>query len=511
MAAYQQATAITLAELLPAEVFCVLDAEQIATLPVGPLVLDSRRVAAGDVFVAVPGFAVDGRQFIDKAIEAGAVLVLAHSNTEECAVSRCGDVIRVDVPNLAGSLSEVAGRYYAQPTRDLFAVGITGTNGKTSCSFWLSHLLNLLGADAAMVGTLGYGRIKGAITDTGMTTPDAISTQAMLAECRQQGADSVVMEVSSHSLDQGRVSDVAFDVAVFTNLSRDHLDYHGSEQAYRDAKLKLMAMPGLSKAIINLDDAESDRFIAVAKQQSSVWTYSLSNSSADFYCENICYLPHGVTAQLHFPQGMFTLEAPIIGEFNLSNLLAVIAVAMAKGLEPARILNAVKQLPGVPGRMQSVELDSGTVDDLTVLVDYAHTPDALQSVLAAVRHHCQGKLWCVFGCGGDRDQGKRPQMGRVAADLADRVVVTSDNPRTEAPDDIINQVTAGITKQDHLDVISDRAEAIAFAITHAANDDCVLLAGKGHENYQQIGVEKLPFDDAVQARIALQQRMGGAI
>ncbi len=508
MAAYQQATAITLAELLPAEVFCVLDAEQIATLLVGPLVLDSRRVSAGDTFIAVPGFAVDGREFIDTAIKSGAALVLAHSSTEECVVSRSADAVRVDVPDLAGHLSEVAGRYYAQPTQGLFAVGITGTNGKTSCSFWLSHLLNLLGADAAMVGTLGYGRIKGSITDTGMTTPDAISTQAMLAECRQQGADSVVMEVSSHSLDQGRVSDVAFDVAVFTNLSRDHLDYHGSEQAYRDAKLKLMAMPGLSKAIINLDDAESDRFIRVAQQQSSVWTYSLSNFSADFYCTNIRYLPHGVTAQLYSPQGEFSLEAPIIGEFNLSNLVAVIAVAMAKGSEPKRILEAVTQLPGVPGRMQSVELDNDT-DDLTVLVDYAHTPDALQSVLAAVRHHCRGNLWCVFGCGGDRDQGKRPQMGRVAADLADRVVVTSDNPRTEAPDDIIKQIAAGMPISNQAEIISDRAEAITYAITHAANDDCVVLAGKGHENYQQVGTEKLPFDDAVQARLALLQRKEG--
>jgi UDP-N-acetylmuramoyl-L-alanyl-D-glutamate--2,6-diaminopimelate ligase len=385
----------------------------------------------------------------------------------------------------------------------MFGVGITGTNGKTSCSYWLAHLLDVCGSPAAMIGTLGYGCVGNALVETGMTTPDAIATQRVLAECQQQGAENVVMEVSSHSLDQGRVAGVNFDVAIFTNLSRDHLDYHGSEDAYRDAKLKLMALPGLQRAVINIDDAAAQAFIAAAEAAAvPVWRYSVSNAQADIYCSQITYGQQGISARLHSPMGQCDITAPVIGEFNLSNLLAVIGAALAKGLPLEVIAKAAAVLPSVPGRMQPVANKLG----LTVLVDYAHTPDALASVLKAVKNHSQGQLWCVFGCGGDRDQGKRPQMGEIADRLADRIVVTSDNPRGEAPDNIIAQITAGITQTENTVVMEDRADAIGYAISHAQAGDCIVLAGKGHETYQQVGVEKLPFDDVVQARLALQKR-----
>ncbi|BFM17318.1 UDP-N-acetylmuramoyl-L-alanyl-D-glutamate--2,6-diaminopimelate ligase [Maricurvus nonylphenolicus] len=506
MSARQQTNALTLAALLPTEVLCVLEQQQLLSseqlsAELGELVLDSRQVQAGDTFVAVPGYSADGRKFIAAAIDAGAALVLAEG--DQIAVRAEKNIPIIELPELNQQLSALAGRYFGEPTQSMFGVGITGTNGKTSCSYWLAHLLDACGSSAAIVGTLGYGCVGKSLVETGMTTPDAIATQRVLAECQQQGAENVVMEVSSHSLDQGRVAAVGFDVAIFTNLSRDHLDYHGSEAAYRDAKLKLMAMPGLQRAVINLDDAAAQSFIAAAQAAAApVWRYSINNAQADIYCSQLAYGQQGVSARLHTPMGECDIAAPVIGAFNVSNLLAVIAGALAKGLSLETIAKAVSTLPAVPGRMQPVANEL----DLTVLVDYAHTPDALASVLKAVKGHSQGQLWCVFGCGGDRDQGKRPQMGQIADSLADRIVVTSDNPRGEEPDHIIAQITAGITKTETAVVVEDRAEAIRYAVNHAQTGDCIVLAGKGHETYQQIGVEKLPFDDVVQARLALQQR-----
>lgn len=503
MAINQDMNVRQLGDLLPARSLPIA----LAATPVSRLVLDSRQVQSGDTFIAVPGVARDGRDFIGAAIAAGASLVLAESrdaDAQALVAEASGAATILYIPSLSLSLSAIAAAFYGAPFATLPVTGVTGTNGKTSFAFWFAHLSQLLGKPAAMFGTLGCGLITQPLADTGMTTPDAITLQALLAQSVAAGAEAAVLEVSSHSLDQHRVAGLAIDVAVFTNLTRDHLDYHGTEQAYKQAKLKLMAMPSVNTVVLNRDDAAAEEFAAAAVGK-RVWYYSRTQQNADFVAENIVFDQLGVSFDLRCQQGVFPVKAPVMGDFNVSNLLAVIAAAHAHGYGLTEIIAAVAALPAVPGRMQRVDVAS----DITVLVDYAHTPDALASVLRSARRHTEGQLCCVFGCGGDRDTGKRPQMGRIAEAMADRVVITSDNPRSEDPLQIIAQIQAGLHSPAKAAVIADRAAAIATAIAGANSGDCVVLAGKGHETYQQIGSDKLPFDDMICARLALQQRNGG--
>jgi UDP-N-acetylmuramoyl-L-alanyl-D-glutamate--2,6-diaminopimelate ligase len=505
MATTQDMTFRTLGDLLPPAALPVA----VAAVPVTRLVLDSRQLRAGDTFLAVPGATRDGRDYIDQAIAAGAALVLAQAATDAITLRVSAGVPVLSWPALDREISALAARFYGSPAAALHMVGVTGTNGKTSFSFWLAHVFEGLGLPAAMIGTLGCGMIRDPLTETGMTTPDAVTVQAILADCRRAGARAAVMEVSSHSLDQHRVAAAEFAVAVFTNLTRDHLDYHGTEAAYRQAKLALMAMASVKTAVINRDDAQADAFIAAASG-ARVCTYSVKNPAADYVARHIVYGLNGVSFELCCGAAVLPVQAPVMGEFNVSNLLAVIAAAHASGFALKEIVARLHCLPAVPGRMQPVSAGDAAAD-ISVLVDYAHTPDALASVLAAARRHGSGQLWCVFGCGGDRDSGKRPQMGAIAAAQADRIVVTSDNPRSEDPAAIIAQIVAGIPAGIAVEIIEDRAQAIQFAISNAVAGDCVVLAGKGHETYQQIGTEKLPFDDGVQARLALQQRRAGGV
>ena len=500
---------LSLQQLLPKETL----PESLVDVSVSGLCLDSRKVKLGDVFVAVPGLAQDGRDYIAPALEAGAVAVLAKANGLAGKVS---DRV-VLIQDLNKQLSDIAGRFFAEPSGQLVLVGITGTNGKTTCSQLLAQLFSFMVGPTGVMGTLGCGVVVGGkpvLRETGMTTPDAITTQAILADYVDGGVGRAVMEVSSHSLDQFRVQALTFHTAVFTNLSRDHLDYHGDLVEYAGAKMQLFAMPELVNAVINIDDPVGAEIAMKLPPSVNLCGYSLLNSNASIYAEGVVLSASGLQAYIHTPWGEGVLKSHLLGRFNLQNLLAVVGAACLQGLSLDAVLSVIPQLQAVPGRMELISSDAGSQSaDFQcswpqVVVDFAHAPAALESVLMTLREHCEGQLWCVFGCGGDRDRGKRPQMGSIASRLADRIVVTSDNPRSEDPEAIIAEICGGVEEVCEAEIIVGRDEAIRFAIQAAADNDIVLVAGKGHESYQLIGTQKLPFSDQAQVRLALRQRGG---
>ena len=486
---------------------------ELASLLVTGLQLDSRRLVPGDLFVAYPGLQSDGRHYLSQAKAAGAVAALVESEGFNVTSETPLPVIAIE--NLAHKVSAIAGRFYADPSASLPLIGITGTNGKTTCTQLLAQLFALLSKPAGVIGTLGYGLLssdevstKSTLTDTGLTTPDAVSVQRIVADLLDAGAAAVAMEVSSHSLDQGRVGGLHFSTAVFTNLSQDHLDYHQTMASYQQAKAQLFNAPGLQNAIVNSDDAAGRTIIAelAASSELTCYSYSCSQKDADIYAEAPAFGSQGIRARLITPWGQGELHSHLQGEFNLSNLLAVIGVACAEGHALPAVLAAVEQLKPVPGRLEVVDAQALPV----VVVDYAHTADALEKALTALRPACQGRLWCVFGCGGDRDQGKRPVMGAIAAELTDQLVITSDNPRSEDAQAIIDAVLEGVpgdsNKVNEPHVFVDRRAAIRFAVNNAAEQDVVLIAGKGHEDYQLIKDQRLPFNDVAEARLALRER-----
>ncbi len=474
----------------------------LAGIPVRGLQLDSRCIGEDDVFIACKGVAQDGRDFIREAVAMGAVAVLAERDEQWPEDRDCDGVPVLVVDQLSHKVSELAAVFYDHPGQQLPVVGVTGTNGKTSCTQLMGQLLHELDQSCGILGTLGvglYGQLQAGIN----TTPDAISIQRHLADWLQASLAAAAMEVSSHGLEQGRVAAVPFRVAIFTNLSRDHLDYHGTMQAYGEAKLELFQQAGLRVAVINADDEFAETVVAAMPDEVQVLRYSLSDSSADIYARAIEFSAAAVRAELVSPWGVHSLRSPLLGNFNLANLLAALAALASLGYSLAELCAACNALTPVSGRMEKIAFDS----DIEVVVDYAHTPDALANALQALRPHTRGQLWCVFGCGGDRDQGKRPEMGRIAEQLADQVVVTSDNPRSENADTIVNDILIGVAAPALVE--TDRAKAIAYAISQARPGDSILLAGKGHEDYQQVGEQRLPFSDLQQARLALQQRRAG--
>lgn len=472
---------------------------ELAAVTVRGLALDSRVVKPGDLFIALAGHDHDGRHYIDQAIERGALAVVVDGEGDAHIDNQRVNIPVIATEKLATKVSAIAGRFYNDPSARMNIFAVTGTNGKTSCTQFLMQLLNILGQSCGVIGTLGNG-IDGHFSATPNTTPDAISIQSTLANWLDSAVANVAMEVSSHGLDQYRVESLTITTAIFTNLSRDHLDYHGDMQSYGRAKLKLFRSRGLQVAVINADDpfsADVKKNVAAAAQ---VFSYSLKDSRADVWVEQVVYSSAGVTAQLNSPWGTAAIQSPLLGAFNLSNVLAVVVALLANGYSLKAVVAAVARLKPIAGRMQRVAFDS----DVDVVIDYAHTPDALENALLAMRQHCRGQLWCVFGCGGDRDRGKRPLMGSIAARLADRVVVTSDNPRHEPADQIIADILAGI--DGDVVVQSDRSAAIFHAIVNALSGDSILVAGKGHEQYQQLGDARLPFDDCKQSRLALAAR-----
>ncbi|MBV6286041.1 UDP-N-acetylmuramoyl-L-alanyl-D-glutamate--2,6-diaminopimelate ligase [Pseudomonas aegrilactucae] len=459
------------------------------------LTLDSRSVRAGDLFLAVPGARVDGREHIADALKRGAAAVAYEVNG--ATVLPITDVPLIPVKGLIAQLSDIAGRFYGEPSRQLELIGVTGTNGKTSVTQLVAQALDLLGQHCGLIGTLGTG-FYGSLQSGRLTTPDPIAVQATLNDLKKAGAKAVAMEVSSHALEQGRVAALAFDIVVMTNLSRDHLDYHGSMQAYQAAKARLFSWPNLRCRVVNLDDAFG-RELAAEGGESRLTSYSLSNPDASLYCRDARFDDDGVRAVLVTAQGEHMLRSRLLGRFNLSNLLAAVGTLMAMDYPLDDILKVTAQLEGPVGRMQRL----GGGRKPLVVVDYAHTPDALEKVLEALRPHARGQLQCLFGCGGDRDRGKRPLMAEVAERLADRVLVTDDNPRSEDPQQIFADIRPGFVRNQSVEFIAGRGQAIAHLIASAKADDVIVLAGKGHEDYQEINGQRHDFSDLVEAEKAL--------
>ncbi len=471
-------------------------------LEVNRVCTNSHGCQPGDLFIGMPGTRVDGGEFWQSAVGQGAIAAVVTPQaadkkppTDEACVIQTEDTVAIS--------SAIAAAFHDYPAGKLSMVGVTGTNGKTTTSHLVEYFLDRAAYPTALFGTL-YTRWQGYSQTATHTTPFAVELQSRLAEAVAAGNKCAVMEVSSHALAQGRVRGCGFEVAVFTNLTQDHLDYHRDMEDYFQAKSLLFSQAYLKgKAIINLDDAYGRRLID-SLDRSKVWTYSVGDSSADLYTSNLNYQPTGVRGILHTPVGEIEFSSPLVGQFNLANLLAAVGTALHLGLDLKAIASSLPNFAGVPGRMERIQVKPE--QDISAIVDYAHTPDSLKNLLKAARPFIKGRTICVFGCGGDRDRTKRPLMGKIAAELADIAVVTSDNPRTENPEQILKDVVAGIPDNVKPIVMVDRAQAIATAIKDAQPGDGVLIAGKGHEDYQILGTEKIHFDDREQARLALGDR-----
>lgn len=474
------------------------------------LTMDSRAVKAGDVFFAIPGATVDGRQYIHQAIANGAAAVVWDSdqfNWSNNFGSKTGSsqLPNVGVDNLKQNAGYIANDWYGQPSARLHVIAYTGTSGKTSCTTWCSQLLAQLGQRCAVIGTRGIGEIaaKAELTEAGLTTPQALELAAAFANFVDGGVQSVAVEASSIGLEEGRLNGTSVTTAVFTNLTRDHLDYHGSMQAYALAKAKLFKWPTLKTAVINVDDQYAD--IMSQAVEPSVLKILVSTQAIEksplphsnvrrLFAQQIQFQGAHTVVDIGGDYGQASITLEMAGLFNVANVLTVMACALAQGFAFDAVIGAVQTLRPVEGRMQTVS----AANQPLVIVDYAHKPDALEKVLQALRAQADargGQLWCVMGCGGDRDPGKRPIMGAIAQELADYVVITSDNPRSENPQDILNAIASGMTSNEQVHMQVDRRLAIHYALEHADLRDIVLVAGKGHETYQEILGRKLPFSD----------------
>lgn len=456
-------------------------------VPVANMTLDSREVTQDSLFVALSGTQVHGLQYARQAIGKGCSAILAEAGgewTQERIESESLDVPVIVLDNLKFRIGEIASRYYGSPSADLKVIGYTGTNGKSSCVWLTSGVLE----NCVMIGTMGNGR-PGRLQKATHTTPDAISLQKLLADYRGEGMTSIAMEVSSHALDQGRIDGVAVDIAVFTNLSRDHLDYHASMEAYGEAKKRLFSLPDVQSLVINIDDDFGHQLAADLCGHMNCLTFGIDNASARLLATNIELHNRGLSMDLVWRGREEHLDSRLIGCFNVENLLAVTGALLAAGVPLNQIVKRLAQVPPVPGRMEQF----GDAHEPQIVVDYAHTPDALRNALEASREHCAGTLICVFGCGGDRDRGKRSLMGEVADGLADIVILTDDNPRSEDGQVIIDEIRAGMKSAPAIE--RDRETAIRNAIAQADENDLVLIAGKGHEDYQILGDEIRHFSD----------------
>ncbi|MGN0858570.1 MAG: UDP-N-acetylmuramoyl-L-alanyl-D-glutamate--2,6-diaminopimelate ligase [Stenotrophomonas sp.] len=481
---------LPLSSLLP-------DVTGVDGLQVGGLVLDSRDVRPGDAFVCVAGFGAHGLNFVEQARANGATAIL-YDFPAPAGIAVPADAIAV--PDLRARMGQMADQFHGQPSRAMTMVGVTGTNGKTSTVQLLGQAWQLQGITSGSIGTLGVG-LYGQVVPTGFTTPLVLQMHQVLAQLRDAGASATAMEVSSHALDQGRVDAVHYDIAVFTNLTRDHLDYHGTMEAYGAAKARLFQRAGLKAAVVNLDDAYAPALLAVIDPAVVViGVSSRGKASARLQASAIELDGAGLHFTLTADGEQARVDSPLLGRFNVDNLLAVAGVLLAQGTRVADIAGLLGRLRPIAGRMNKLGGQSGQP---TVVVDYAHTPDALLQALTSLEDHVDGLLACVFGCGGDRDAGKRPQMAAIAEEHADRVIVTDDNPRTEDGDGIVADILAGFAHPQAVSVQRDRALAIDSAIATAAAGDVVLIAGKGHEPYQDINGVKHPFDDSLVAQQCL--------
>lgn len=482
--------------LMPAELSA--DAVEITGLSA-----DSRALQPGDAFVALSGAATHGLRFADAASAAGVSTILFEP---PAPAGLPLPVNAIAVAGLRGAQGALADRFYGAPSQTMTVTGVTGTNGKTSTVQLLTQALALRGVTAGSIGTLGAG-LYGQLVAGERTTPDTIAVHRLLAHLRDAGASHVAMEVSSHALDQGRVDAVAFKVAVFTNLTRDHLDYHGDMASYGAAKAKLFAWPSLQSVVINLDDAFGVALLdSIAPGVAVIAVSATGAPGARLRAREPMLDPAGLRFVLCEGAEQHDIRSPLLGRFNIDNLLAVAGSLRALGWPLAEVADILPRLSPVDGRMSRV---GGGPGEPLVVVDYAHTPDALAQALASLRAHTPGRLHCVFGCGGERDRGKRPQMAAIAEAGADHVWVTDDNPRGESGDAILADIKAGFSVPASVHVERDRAKAIAMTVASAAAGDVILIAGKGHEPYQEIAGHKYDFDDLAIARAALQQHAGG--
>jgi len=457
---------------------------------------DSRRVKAGFIFVAIKGEDVDGHAFIAEAIHKGAKVIISQVNSAHLTTKK--KIIFIKFADTRLALAKLVGQFYGQPSLNLKVIGITGTNGKTTVSYLIETILRSAHFNPAVIGTINY-RFSNRIFKANNTTPGPEQLQPLLAKMKTRAIDYVVIEVSSHALAQARVGAVKFIAAIFTNLTRDHLDYHRDLNSYFTAKSKLFS--GLEKgslAILNLDDSYTPKLIKLTKAR--VVTYGISDYHADITAQELAFSIRGTEFFLYLSprarkifalkQDRLKISTSLIGEHNVYNLLAAVAFGLSQGIDLEIIRAAIDCFSGVPGRLEKID----TKKDFSVFIDYAHTEDAITNVIKSLRPLCKGRLCVVFGCGGNRDKAKRPRMGRAASKLADLAIITTDNPRNEKPEEIINEILRGIKKQNYK-VIINRKQAIKEALSQASNNDIILIAGKGHENYQIFKNRKIHFDD----------------
>ncbi|MCW8890982.1 MAG: UDP-N-acetylmuramoyl-L-alanyl-D-glutamate--2,6-diaminopimelate ligase [Sedimenticola sp.] len=502
MAAQHPCSPKTLSRLLADWVDRVVEDQEVKHLT-----LDSRQVQEGTLFIACSGVAHHGLEFLQQAVDRGALAVVCEpdDNWSVADINTLAESVAIPlypVASLSDHVSAIAGRFYDNPSQAMAVFGVTGTNGKTSCTHYLAQAFSpehLCG----VIGTVGNG-LLGSLEVSSHTTPDAVSLQAQLHDLKARGAEMVAIEVSSHALDQGRAAAVHFDVALLTNLTQDHLDYHGSMQSYGDAKMRLFTQPHLNCAVLNRDDAFSSTVLACLPNGVKTIGYSTQAAPVDQCDEwiraaSIVPDAEGMTIRVESSWGTGHFSSRLLGRFNVSNLLAVLAVMLYRGMAFDTALEKLSLLKTVAGRMERF----GGAGKPLVVVDYAHTPDALEQALIALREHVGGRLVCVFGCGGDRDRGKRPLMGAIAERLADRVIITDDNPRTESGDQIVEDILSGLDPANQATVIRNRAEAIKESITQAESGDLILVAGKGHESYQLVGDQVLHFSDREQVERVL--------
>ena len=466
------------------------------SLVITGMTLNSQAVKPGFAYVALQGTKAHGLDYLDDAVARGASVVLLDRATTRDLSAVSLPVVKI--PDLAESLGALASAFYHDPSRHLSVCGVTGTDGKTSVAQFIAQALTSMGIRTGYIGTIGWG-VGDSLLPNPLTTPDAITLQSMMASMKASGVSHVVLEVSSHALVQGRVNGVVFDVAVLTNLGRDHLDYHGTAENYAQAKQKLFVWPGLSGAVLNHNDRFGQTLASMINPEVPLLRYSghagTDRDDVSLSVSDVSYTDDGMRFVLHDANQRWVVNSSLIGQFNIDNLLATYGALRTFGISAPDAAIALDKVRAVPGRMERFAV-SGRA---SVVVDYSHTPQALQAALTSLRTHCSGRLWVVFGCGGDRDSGKRPLMGDIAVTHADHVIVTDDNPRTEASDDIIRDILAGMDASQPAmhepHVIADRGKAIDYALENAVAGDWVLIAGKGHEDYQIVGRERLVFSD----------------
>jgi UDP-N-acetylmuramoyl-L-alanyl-D-glutamate--2,6-diaminopimelate ligase len=486
-------------------------------ITINALVQDNRKARNGNLFIAYQGFNTHGLLYAQDAVAKGASVVLWDGdleNRDEILDSISNKVLCVHCEDLKNKVGPIASRYYEQPSLSMNTIGVTGTDGKTSVAHFLAQCLDAHDVHCGVMGTLGNGFIND-LHPTGLTTVDALHIQEMLFDIQQAGAKHVVMEVSSHGLDQGRVNGIAFTTAVFTNIAADHLDYHGTLDNYAAAKKRLFCTPGLGTAVINLDDEYGRSLAKEVREHVCVWGYSLNadvtayKEYADYFVNALEIKPfeRGCHLLVETPGGSAEFDIPLIGRFNVANALAVLSTLLVSRLTFDDAVNSLAAVRPVDGRVEIISED----DKPVVVVDYAHTEQGLKAVCQSVRDHFSGEMWCVFGCGGDRDRSKRALMAKVAEQYADKILVTTDNPRHEDPQKIVDEIMAGFSSVENVEAVLDRRQAIDIAIANAQPGDVVLLAGKGHETSQIVGDVHIAFDDRRVAREFLSARESGVI